>query len=552
MLIKILKRRVKKLLCYTSVFSLVLSMAGKVYGQDNPYYGVRVNQVSVGGSHIATLDEEGNVWTWGNNFYGQLGDGTKEYTSKPVAVSKETGLGKVTQIVAGYSHTIALDEEGNVWTWGSNSNGQLGDRTSGIAESKSKPVSVSKETGLGKVIKIAASGDYTIAIDEERNVWAWGNNYYGYLGDGASGEGSQRNEPVPVSKETGLEKAIDIATGFGHTVAIDEAGDVWTWGSNFAGQLGDGTIGAVERKNKPVPVSKDTGLEKVTQVAAGFAHTVALDEEGNVWTWGSNDYGELGDGNFGDDADRSKPVNISERTGLEKIIQIEAGLYHTVALDEEGNVWTWGNNASSQLGDGTNVNRSEPVAVSKETGLGKVEQIAAGGYNILALDNNGIVWSWGYNYDGQLGDGSNLTSDLKSNVPVQSLIYTRPIELIPDTFENDADHDIEISFLSNRTFKNHISGVKVDGTLLEEGDYTVEDGKIILHQSETNPILRKAGNVDITVNAEYYPDSSVLQTIHHGATDHLHIAQDITQPLANKEPFDEQPVIHILDKYDNL
>ncbi len=536
MVTQMIKTRIKQLLCYASVLSLVFSMAGKVYGQDISYLGVRVKQVASRGNHTVILDEEGNVWAWGANEKGQLGDGSiTDDKSKPVAVYKQTNLGKVKQVAVGRQHTVVLDDAGNVWTWGDNEMGQLGDGTT-VGQSQRKPMEVSKKTGLGKVTQIAAGEKHTVALDDEGNVWTWGYNEMGQLGDGTT---EHKSKPVAVSKETGLGKVTQIAAGVYHTVALDDEGNVWTWGSNRNGQLGDGTT---EYKSKPVAVSKETGLVKVTQIAAGVYHTVALDDEGNVWTWGDNYFGQLGD-------DTRQNEKKPKKTTLEKVKKIAAGYDHTAVIDEEGNVWTWGYNLYGQLGDGTlDRIKGNPVAVSKETGLEKAEQIAAGLNHTVALDNEGNVWTWGYNDLGQLGDESKESS----SVPVQSLIYTIEVELTADMSENDVEHDLEITFLPNRTFENHINGVKVNGVSLKKEDYKAESGKITLLQSDTNPELRKAGNAEITVSAEYYPDSKVNQTINACKPHHMELEQDITSPIANKEPFNKQPVIHIVDNYGNL
>ena len=342
---------------------------------------------------------------------------------------------------------------------------------------------------------------------------------------------------VPVKK---------IAAGEIHTVALDDLGNVWTWGRNVDSQLGYET--APDNFGKqPKAISKLPEVEQFTQIAAGAYHTVALDENGNVWTWGYNGYGQLGDGT---NTKRNTPVAVNKPDGVEKFTQITTGWYHTVAIDEDGDIWTWGNNEYGQLGNGTSGSyKKTPVAVNKEQGLKTAVQVAAGAEHTVALDSQGSIWGWGNNYHGYLGDGSKSNN---RNVPVQSLVYTTPIQLTADTSDNDADHDLEITFPKNKTFQRYINGIKVDGHSLEEGDYTVEDGKIILHQSETNPYLRKAGDVTITVSAKYYPDSMVEQTINAGAQAEIKLEQEIGSPIVNKGLFRPQPILHILDKNGNL
>jgi hypothetical protein len=189
-------------------------------------------------------------------------------------------------------HTVALKSDDTVWTWGSNSNGQLGD---GKTTDESTPVQVS---GLSGIIAIAAGYSHTVALKSDGTVWTWGSNGNGQLGDGKT---TDKSTPGQVS---GLSSVIAIAAGYAHTVALrNDFTDVtvWTWGSNSNGQLGDGKT---TDKHTPGQVSKLSGL---TAIAAGYTHTVALKSDGTVWTWGSNGNGQLGDGST---TDRWTPVQI--------------------------------------------------------------------------------------------------------------------------------------------------------------------------------------------------------------------------------------------------
>jgi alpha-tubulin suppressor-like RCC1 family protein len=236
----------------------------------------------------------------------------------------------------------------------------------------------------------------------QEEVWAWGSNWWGELGVDTSRE--PRNTPVQVS---GLSDVKAVAGGWGHSLALKNDGTLWAWGYNGSGQLGDGTT-TWEPRNTPVQVS---GLSDVKAVAAGWDHNLALKNDGTLWAWGFNYYGQLGDGSNPDiyPPHSSTPVRVS---GLADVKAIAGGAEHSLALKNDGTVWAWGHNNLGQLGNGTNTDSRTPVQVS---GLSDVKTIAAGSGHSLALKNDGTLWAWGDNYLGQLGDGTNT----QSNTPVQ-------------------------------------------------------------------------------------------------------------------------------------
>src|SRR5574341_786851 len=206
-------------------------------------------------------------------------------------------------------------------------------------------------TALGTILALVLLAGSAGATGE---AWAWGWNTYGNLGDGTN---TQSAIPVQVSNATGLTDAIEIDGGYGHTVALENDGTVWTWGWNIYGQLGDGTT---INKNTPVNVSYiNSGFLDVIDVAAGESHTAAIRSDGTVWTWGANNYYQLGRNPL-TAQDGYIPGMVS---GLSGVRDIAAGFDFTVALKNDGTVWTWGWNDWGELGDGTNNYKSIPVQV---------------------------------------------------------------------------------------------------------------------------------------------------------------------------------------------
>src|SRR3990170_490517 len=219
----------------------------------------------------------GDVLAWGDNQYGQLGDGTNIDSPVPVQVS---GLANVVAVDGGVSHSIALKNDGTVWTWGLNNFGQLGD---GTQSGRTVPVQVS---GLTGIVGIAGGRHHSIALKNDGTVWTWGRNKEGQLGNGAFSDYNL----FPVSVR-GLTNIVAVAVGDFHSLSVSNDGTVWAWGKNNNGELGDGTI--IDRTT-PVPVS---GLLNVEATISGASlHTLDLKGDGTVWAWGGNNAGQLGDG----------------------------------------------------------------------------------------------------------------------------------------------------------------------------------------------------------------------------------------------------------------
>jgi alpha-tubulin suppressor-like RCC1 family protein len=352
--------------------------------------------VSAGQAHSVGLKSDGTVWTWGENSYGQLGDGT---TTKHYTPSQVPGLANVIAVAAGDFHTVAVKGNGTVWTWGNNSNGQLGNNSTGTQWA---PVQV---TGLANVVAVAAGASHTVVVKNDGTAWAWGDNWDGQLGDGTT---EQRLTPVQVA---GLANVVAVAADVNHSVAVKGDGTVWAWGMNNFGQLGDGTT---TNRLTPVQVS---GLDTVTAVAAGGRHTVAAKADGTAWAWGYNAFGQVGDGTYNNS--RLTPVQV---VGLADVTMVAAGDVYTVAVKADGTVWAWGRNDYG-LGDGTTTQKIAPVQV---VGLTNVATVGVGYYHVVAIKDDGSVWTWGQNDYGQLGYGS--TTDQLNPAQVQGIAGVAAVE----------------------------------------------------------------------------------------------------------------------------
>ena len=197
----------------------------------------------------------------------------------------------------------------------------------------------------------------------------------------------------PGSVMTGS-SVVKIAAGYyKHSLALKSDGTVWAWGSNIYGELGDGTS-----INRYLP-QQVLPLHNIVDIAIGQLYSMALENDGTVWAWGWNEYGQLGDGTS---ILKRVPVKVH---GINSVIAISAGNRHSLALKSDGTVWAWGDNSNGQLGDGTNTSRISPTQVH---GLSNVTAIATGSHFSVALKSDGTVWSWGQNDHGQLGDSTTL------------------------------------------------------------------------------------------------------------------------------------------------
>jgi len=281
---------------------------------------------AAGNSHSLILKNDGTVWGWGNNLYGQVGDGTLAQRGVPVQVKD---LKDVIRISAGNDHSLALKSDGTVWAWGSNGYGQLGNGTS---NNSSTPVQIS---GLTGVVSIGGGAYHSIALKSDGTVWGWGRGDYGQIGNGTT---SAAQKPTQVY---GLTDVIAIAAGGYFNLAVKKDGTVWAWGAGGSYQLGIGT----NTSNQLYPV-KVANLANIIGVAAMQNNSYALDVDGKVYAWGNNHGG-----------------NPTQFGGLTDIVEIASGssANHALALKKDGSVYTWGVNSFGQLGTGNTTNNWTPT-----------------------------------------------------------------------------------------------------------------------------------------------------------------------------------------------
>lgn len=324
-----------------------------------------------GSSHMAAIKTDGTLWTWGSNLKGQLGQltATTASRSSPTTVDATTSW---REVACGQEFVIAVKTDGTLWSWGANSAGVLGLNVA-TNVSRSSPVTVSTATTWRRV---AAGGGFlgatskalAAAIKADGSLWTWGSGTYGALGTNAVAD---RSVPTLVSDPLGeIYNWTKVAVGQSHMVAIRTDGSAWAWGSGTSGQLGNlTTVG----RSSPISIAGGSTIAW-KEVAAGSNYSAGVKVDGSLWTWGQNASVQLGTGEA-TTASRSSPITVFGGGTTWKTVA--CGYSHTAAVKTDGTLWTWGANAAGQLGDGTLVNKSTPILVTTMSGGWK--SVAASG-----------------------------------------------------------------------------------------------------------------------------------------------------------------------------
>lgn len=359
---------------------------------------IRKNKIAAGTGHSLLIDASGNVWAWGANDHGQLGDSSTTDSNVPVAVYGLEGI-HIEQVAIGDNHSVALDIDGNVWVWGDNSKHQLGD---GTVTNSNVPVKV---PGVNNIVNISAAGNYTLAVRYDGTLWSWGSGTFG-IGDIyvlADGDG---HTPVKMKYTTAstAEGYFDFAdvkmasASKNYYAVLFSDGTISRVGS-YVDAVGAGTytLMAMHPKNK-------INIMGVQAISAGDDFLMALLEDGTVAILGDNNYGQYGIGNRFNPTP-ANPIAYAKVTGLTDVSAISAGGTFGLALKEDGTVWGWGQNDKGQLGCGNMVIQTIPIKMSIVEGVDTVD--AGANFSILMLNTADLnVFATGNNRLGQLGNAT--------------------------------------------------------------------------------------------------------------------------------------------------
>lgn len=422
-------------------------------------------KVAVSAKHALMVGDDGSVWVWGQNEFGQLGIGNNTEQLTPVKIDS---LDKIVAVAAGYNHSLALDQDGNVWAWGKNDLYQLGNNGTDNSNIPIKVIS-------GNIKDISAAANYSLALKNDSTVLGWGEacnaNCYFALEGGSAHQPVQmnynNNNPSDVHPFIGVK---DIAAGGTFIAYLFSDGRICRQGS-FVDEKGAGTYSPMRHYSTALGVAA---------VTAGENFVIALKEDGTVLTMGDNNLGQYGDGTQGNGTP-ADPRPYGVVTGLNNIVAVAAGGYHGLALDQDGTVYTWGKNLYGQLGTGkTNIHLS-PVKVA---GLTEITAIGGGTESSMAFRNVQKVYVWGNNDNGQLGNNSKVDSKVPTLVEMPGYEGDIDAPVWPAYFAivatditynsiklmwSPANDDIGVT--AYEIYVNGSMTTEVDGNMLE---YTIE------------------------------------------------------------------------------
>jgi alpha-tubulin suppressor-like RCC1 family protein len=370
------------------------------------------------------------LWGWGSGSDGVLGNENNSQRNSPVQTI--AGGTNWKRVHGNSSDSVCgIKKDGTLWLWGNNRSGKLGTNDT---SPKSSPV----QTVLGGTNWRQGATNYgnSGGIKDDGTLWIWGANDQGQLGINDT-----INRSSPVQTIAGGTTWRQIAIGYRHVSAVKSDGTLWSWGSNNRGQLGDDT-----NSNRSSPVQTIALGSNWRQVSTGLEHTAAIKDDGTLWLWGRNHAGQLGDGTT---THRSSPVQTIAGGNNWKLVA--CGDYHTAAVKHDGTLWLWGNGGNGRLGNNSTQNRSSPVQTA--AGGDNWHLVACGIYHTAAIKKDGSMWTWGSNSSGQLG--INVGSGSRSS----------PVQVV---------HGFD--WVSVCATADNTYGVKDDGTIASErSEYRIND-----------------------------------------------------------------------------
>ena len=353
------------------------------------------------------IKNDGTLWAWGTSAKGQLGAGATTSSVTPIQIGD--GFAAVS---ASFGHSLGLKNDGTLWAWGDNSFGQLGDNSTTASD---VPMQIGSDSDT--YTAIAAGLNFSLAIKSDGTLWAWGDNSFKQLGIGDNSPANCTTNPVtgfafcPVPVQVGSDNTYTaISAGTGHSLALKTDHSLWAWGDNYYGELGNDST-----TDSAVPVQIDTG-SGYGAIAAGYFYSLGIKLDGSLMAWGNNVQGKPANPAVTDHVPTQigasfSPVADALSASKFSVLGNTAVYYHSLALQSDGSLWAWGDNIFGQLGDNNPPTPSSvPEQILADSGYAFTAVSAGDDDHSLAIKNDGSLWAWGSNSCGQLGDGTTSTS----------------------------------------------------------------------------------------------------------------------------------------------
>ncbi len=381
-------------------FSITINGSGFEIDKTTPLLQ-NSKQISSGGMHNCAISNDDQIYCWGNNQDlfsggngGQLGNGSTENQAYPTKISNPTGIDSWQSISSGVFHTCAIADNNQVYCWGANSFGQLGDQTT---DNQLSPKLVTRPSGVNSWQFISAGGTHTCAIADNNQAYCWGVNHNPNDGNpsGQLGNGLPDDQPIPtqVSNPIGVSSWQFISAGGTHTCAIADNNQAYCWGYNEYGQLGNNTT---ENQLSPTLVINSSGVTSWKNVSTGFNNTCGIANNDQLYCWGMG--GVNGDNT---EDDRLTPVQVVNPSGIGSWKSATIFNEHACAIADNNQVYCWG----YLIGNGSEDELFVPTQVSNPLGVGSWLQVSVGFEHSCAIANDNKTYCWGDNEYGQLGNG---------------------------------------------------------------------------------------------------------------------------------------------------
>ncbi|OAS18363.1 DUF5018 domain-containing protein, partial [Paenibacillus oryzisoli] len=363
-------------------------VAGPLFIADQAHAAsTRFTSISSQQNSSLALDSNQEIWAWGTNDSGQFGNGTTNASSTPIKVEVLDGGTpvKFLQVSRGWTHSLALDINGQLWSTGRDGSGELGNGTLGDSLSWNK-LTIMDGAAIASFTKIAALRYTSYALDRNGAIWSWGSRT------------DTADPQVPVKKSI-TNNAVpvifkELAADNSSVLAIDSFDHLWNiFLAGVTEEKLNPMDGGVEAEFQSLAVGYGAGVGSIHQ-------NLALDKNGDIWTWGGDDTGQLGDGpTITPERWIPEKLTVMDSGNRVRFSQVSAGAKQVLALDESGNMWAWGNNNTGQLGNNSTTNLSVPTKVTLLDDNGNpfhLSSVEAGYGQSFGLDSNGQIWAWGY------------------------------------------------------------------------------------------------------------------------------------------------------------